>query len=111
MRSGQLMHLSMVSVGGGGGGGGGGGVCNVTDYDIRQVQPPFHTVGNNYLSVVKRVTVLLSLVVDKCYPATQTGRTVSSDQVQMDALILTVELAYHEILSIEHTDGLDYQRR
>ena len=98
MRSGQLMHLSMVSVGGGGGG-----LCNVTDYDIRQVQPPFHTVGNNYLWV----TVLPSLVVDKCYPATQTGRTVSTDQVQMDALILTVELAYREILSIEHTEGLD----
>ena len=31
----------------------------------------------------------------------------------MDALILyiTVELAYREILSIEHTEGLDYQRR
>ena len=29
----------------------------------------------------------------------------------MDALILTVELAYREILSIEHTEGLDYHRR
>ena len=29
----------------------------------------------------------------------------------MDALILTVELAYREILSIEHTERLDYQQR
>ena len=28
----------------------------------------------------------------------------------MDALILTVELVYHEILLIEHTEGLDYKQ-
>ena len=39
------------------------------------------------------------------------GRTVSSDQ--MDAFILMVELhvAYGEILSIEHTERLECQRR
>ena len=79
---------------------GGGGLCNVTDCDIRQVQPPFHTVGDNYLSVVEGSSITRRR--QMLSPATQTGRTVSSDQVQMDALILTVALAYREILSIEH---------
>ena len=50
-------------------------------------------------------------VVDKCCQHRLVIEPVSSDQVQMDALILTVELAYREILSTEHTEGLDYQRR
>ena len=37
--------------------------------------------------------------------ATQDGRSVSSDQ--MDAFIPTIELAYREILLIEHTEGLN----
>ena len=36
---------------------------------------------------------------------TQDGRSVSSDQ--MDAFIPTIELAYREILLIEHTEGLN----
>ena len=51
---------------------------------LRQVQPPFHTVGNYYLSVIEGSSVDNN---------TDWYRTVSSDQVQMDALILTVELA------------------
>ena len=81
-------------------------LCNVTNYDIKQVQPPFHTVGNNCLSVIEG-----SSITRRRQVLMQTSRTVSSDQVQMDALILTVELAYCEILSIEHTEGLDCQRR
>ena len=37
------------------------GLCNVTNYDIRQVQPPFHTVGNYYLSVIE------GSAIDRCY--------------------------------------------
>ena len=37
--------------------------------------------------------------------ATQDGRSVSSNQ--MDAFIPTIELAYREILLIEHTEGLN----
>ena len=40
----------------GGGGGGGGGVCNVTDYDIRQAQPPFRLVKGS--SITRRRQVL-----------------------------------------------------
>ena len=81
----------------------------------RQVQVPFHTNPNlmpyrwkpsphRVMAAATRVLPSLRSVINALVP-TQDGRSVSPDQ--MDAFILTVELAYREVLLIEHTEGLN----
>ena len=56
------------------------------------------------MAAAARVLPSLRSVINALVP-TQDGRSVSSDQ--MDAFIPTIELAYREILLIEHTEGLN----
>ena len=56
------------------------------------------------MAAAARVLPSLRSVINALVP-TQDGRSVSSNQ--MDAFIPTIELAYREILLIEHTEGLN----
>ena len=103
----------------GGGGGrevGGGGCYAMLQIVAKQVQVPFRTNPNlmpyrwkpilfhRVMAAATRVLPSLRSVINALVP-TQDGRSVSPDQ--MDAFILTVELAYREVLLIEHTEGLN----
>ena len=59
---------------------------------------------NHMMAAAVRVLPSLGMVINALVP-TQDGRSVSSDH--MDAFIPTIELAYREILLIDHTEGLN----